>query len=83
MRRISSRVMTLMDKPTYYEIRVKGHLASAWTDWFSGLQITNLENGDATLTGYLPDQAALNGVLNRISSLSLPLISVNAVSENE
>ena len=69
--------MTYMDKPTYYEIRVNGHLTGPWADWFSGLRITNLENGEAVLSGLLPDQAALYGVLNRISSLGLKLISVN------
>ena len=70
-----------MDKPTFYEIRIKGHLASSWADWFSGLTIDNLENGDAVLKGYLPDQAALHGILNRVNSLNLTLISVNAVPE--
>lgn len=68
-----------MDKPTNYEIRVNGHLESTWSDWFDGLAISNLENGEAMLSGYLPDQAALHGVLKRISNLSLTLISVNAV----
>ena len=70
-----------MDKPTYYEIRVDGHLADNWADWFSGLAVTNLENGEALLAGRLPDQAALHGVLNRISSLGLTLLSVTSVSE--
>jgi hypothetical protein len=72
-----------MDRPTLYEIRIKGHLENAWADWFDGLTISNLENGEAILSGQLPDQAALHGVLNRISSLGLNLISVNAVPEGE
>jgi hypothetical protein len=70
-----------MEKPTYYEIRVKSHLESAWADWFDGLAISNLDNGEATLSGTLPDQAALHGVLNRISNLGLTLISVNAFDD--
>jgi len=27
-------------QPTVYEIRIKGHLDSQWTDWFEGLTIT-------------------------------------------
>jgi hypothetical protein len=69
-----------MDEPIFYEIRVKGHLDETWIDWFEGLAISNGEDGDAVLSGSLPDQAALQGVLNRISSLGLTLISVNAVS---
>jgi hypothetical protein len=70
-----------MEKPTYYEIRVKSHLESAWADWFDGLAISNLDNGEATLSGTLPDQAALHGVLNRISNLGLTLVSVNAFND--
>ena len=70
-----------MDQPTRYEIRVKGHLDPDWAGWFEELTITNEENGTATLSGYLPDQAALHGVLNRISNLGLALISVNTVTE--
>jgi hypothetical protein len=72
-----------MDEPIFYEIRVKGHLDETWIDWFEGLAISNGEDGDAVLSGSLPDQAALQGVLNRISSLGLTLISVNAVSEGD
>jgi hypothetical protein len=75
--------MTYMDKPTHYEIRVNGHLTGAWADWFSGLRVANLESGEAVLSGILPDQAALYGVLNRISSLGLKLISVNPVTEGD
>jgi hypothetical protein len=70
-----------MDKPTCYEICIKGHLESSWTDWFDGLTISNLTNGDAMLSGYLPDQAALHGILDRINNLGLTLISVNAVAK--
>jgi len=67
-----------MDEPIFYRIRVRGHLDEAWADWFEGLAITNLEGGEAELSGPLPDQAALHGVLNQIGSLGLTLLSVNA-----
>ena len=70
-----------MDKPNYYEIKIKGQLDKTMIDWFEGLTVSNQEGGDAILAGYLPDQAALQGILNRISSLGLTLISVNAVPE--
>jgi hypothetical protein len=66
-----------MDKLTFYQIKVSGHLDDTWADWFEGMTITNLDTGEAQLSGYIPDQAALHGVLNRISSLGLTLISVN------
>ena len=62
-----------------YRIRVKGHLGSAWSTWFEGLQISNEPNGEAVLTGPLADQAALHGVLNRVRDLGLVLIAVQRV----
>ena len=66
-----------MDQPRFYEIHIEGHLADRWSDWFEGLAIHNDLNGETTLSGLLTDQAALIGVLNRIQSLNLVLISVN------
>ncbi len=60
-----------------YEIRVRGHLSEAWSQWFEGLTITNLENGEGILLGRVVDQAALQGILTRIGELNLALISVN------
>lgn len=65
-----------MDRPWYYEIRVAGHLTDGWSDWFEGLAIRNEPNGDTILGGPLADQAALLGVLNKIHTLNLTLISV-------
>ncbi len=60
-----------------YQIRIKGQLGRAWTDWFAGLTITLEEDGDTLLTGPVPDQAALHGLLKRVRDLGLPLISIN------
>ena len=73
-----------MDQPTFYLIKVRGHLDDTWADWFEGLTIANLDDGNALLSGYLQDQAALQGTLKRINDLSLVLISVNtATDKNE
>ena len=61
-----------------YEIRVRGHLGSAWSDWFTGLRVTPEDNGETLLAGPL-DQAALHGVLRRVRDLGMPLISVNRI----
>ena len=55
---------------------MKGHLDRGWSEWFDGLEIANLQNGEAVLSGYIVDQAALHGVLIRIRDLGLPLESV-------
>ena len=68
---------------TIYQIRIKGHLDSQWTDWFGGLSITLENNGDTLLTGLLVDQAALYGVLKIVRDLGMPLVSVNPVEPDQ
>jgi hypothetical protein len=65
--------------PMVYQIRVKGHLGSQWTDWFEGLTITLEDNGETLLTGPVVDQAALHGLLKKVRDLGMPLLSVNPI----
>ena len=68
-----------MSQPAHYVIRVKGHLSGQWTDWFDGMAIENQPNGDAVLSGVLPDQSALYGVLRQVHDLGLTLIAVQRI----
>ena len=71
-----------LDRPATYQIKVPGHLDESWTEWAGGMTITIESEGDdppvTTLTGTV-DQAALQGLLRRLYSLGLPLISVICV----
>ena len=60
----------------FYEIKVMGHLDQRWSDWFAGMKLTHLEGNESLLSGPLPDQAALHGLLERVRDLNLTLISV-------
>jgi hypothetical protein len=66
---------------SYYKIRVKGHLDGRWSDWFDGLEITNLQNGETMLYGEIVDQAALHGVLAKVRDLNLALVAVSTVDQ--
>jgi hypothetical protein len=62
-----------------YQIIVKGHLDSEWSDWFDGLTITLVDNGETILSGPVVDQTALHGVLIKIRDLGLPLLALNRI----
>ena len=59
-----------------YEIEIKGMLDEHWQDWFDDLSLRVTEDGNTILYGYIPDQAALHGMLKKINNLGLVLVSV-------
>ncbi len=66
-----------------YQIRIKGHLGPQWAEWFEGLTITLVENGETLLTGPVVDQSALHGLLRRVRDLGLPLLAVTRVKPDQ
>ncbi len=62
----------------HVSIRIKGHLDPGWQEWLEGLQIVHEPDGTSRLSGTLPDQPALHGVLTKISHLSLMLLSLES-----
>ena len=78
-----TRVSTPGGKGNYFEIRVKGQVSDIWADWFEGLTIERLDDGEMLLSGYIVDQSALMGVLNKLVRLNLALISLNEKNKKE
>jgi len=70
-------------QPMIYKIRLKGHLGREWTDWFAGLTITALNNGETLLTGPVVDQAALHGLLKKVRDVGMPLLSVVGIKPDQ
>ena len=64
-----------------FEIRVRGQLGKEWSDWFEGLELRLLEDGEMILNGCIADQAALMGVLNKLHRLNLTILSFNKAKE--
>jgi hypothetical protein len=62
-----------------FEVRVSGHLDDTWSEWLGGLAMHRLDNGEMILSGSIVDQAALMGVLNKLSHLNLALLSVREI----
>ena len=67
------------DQPGRYRICAQGRLAEKWAEFFEGLEITCQVGADGQvvteLCGELPDQAAVQGVLQKLYNLGLPLLS--------
>jgi hypothetical protein len=61
--------------PRHYEITVRGHLGKTMRSAFPALRASP-RGKDTVLTGPLPDQAALYGVLAEIAALGLELLEV-------
>ncbi len=82
---MSNELTPKIDKsqPVIYQIRIKGHLGSQWTDWFEGMTIKLEEDGNTLLTGPVVDQAALHGLLKKVRDLGLPLVSVSPLEHGQ
>jgi hypothetical protein len=72
------------DRPATYRIAVQGRVPAKWLDRLEGMTITErpaeADSTVTTLRGELSDQAALEGVLDTLFALHLPVISVERLS---
>jgi hypothetical protein len=76
-------IFHIQHEPATYEIRLKGHLPDRWAGWFGDVVIGLDEDGTTRLTCPEIDQAALYGLLKKVRSLGLPLISVQCVDSDQ
>ena len=72
--------MTRATCTSHYQILVEGSLDPRWFECLAGLTISVREHPEpplvTVLTGPLEDQAALQGVLDTLFMLNLPLLLV-------
>jgi hypothetical protein len=66
---------------TQYRIQVKGHLPTDWSEWLGQFEITCEPDGSTTLIGSIRDQSELYGLVAKLQSVGLTLLSVNPVTE--
>jgi len=65
------------DRQHVYEIRVRGHLGTKMLRAFPALS-AQTQGGDTLLTGRLPDQAAVYGVIAKLEALGLELLELRS-----
>ena len=76
----------LVTQGSVFKITIRGRLQEKWVLWLNGM-IMSLENtvpgnNETIITVRIPDQAALRGILNKISDLNLTIISLVLVEDN-
>ena len=67
----------------HYQVTVNGHLSARYQEAFRPLQGTTTPEGTTILSGDLPDQAALVGVLSMVERLGLKLLAVSSEPHQE
>ncbi|MEJ2601650.1 MAG: hypothetical protein P8Z00_25230 [Anaerolineales bacterium] len=60
------------------EIRVQGCLDEEWSQWLGDLDIIYTPENETILSGSLPDQAALLGLIARMRDLGLQMTYVHS-----
>jgi hypothetical protein len=65
-----------------YRIVIKDELGAVYARTFDGMTI-EVGDGKTVMVGPIADQAQLQGIIGRISSLNLVLLSINVVEVGE
>ncbi len=76
-----------MFEPATYRITIVGTLDKNWSEYCGGMRIEHdivLDQYPVTiLTGRVPDQAALIGIINSLFDIGCPLLAVECVEAQE
>ena len=73
----------LITHPAVYRIRVSGRMDPSWSERLQGMILTVFEEDQATFTelsGLLPDQAALMGVLEHLNNCGISLLAMECLA---
>lgn len=75
-----------LDEPAVYRIQVQGMISQHWLGYFDDMEMS-VEGTDGTaittLAGQIVDQAALQGMLQKMYTLGLVLLKVERVMKGE
>ena len=71
----------------HYQITVEGSLGPSWSEWLSGMIITESIDPDShiftTISGEITDQAQLRGIMTKLWDLNLVIISVELIATEQ
>ena len=74
--------MENQSKNGFCEIKIKGKLEPNWAEWFELMNIA-IESDNTVISGFVIDQPALQGLMEKISMLGLKVISINFASSDK
>jgi hypothetical protein len=67
---------------TPYRLVLEGELGPRYSALFEGMHVKS-ENGETVVIGTIEDQAQLHGLLDRIASLGIKIVSLAPASAEE
>jgi hypothetical protein len=69
-------------KNGFCEIKVKGKLEPHWAEWFDSMNI-KIEPHTTIISGFVADQPALQGLIEKVSALGLTIVSFKFGDSNQ